>query len=104
MARKEYLRPLDETNRIRVRFETQRGRVAKFTVQYESLIGSDWRAIVRYDTAHGYFHQDILSPDGAQKKKEIDMGDFGNALSFAQEDLLKNWELYRESYMEKMKK
>lgn len=104
MARKKYLRPLDEANRIRVMFETQRGRVIKFATQYEAMIGSDWRAIVRYDTAHGYFHQDILSPDGTQKKKIINMGDFGSALSYAQEDLLKNWEFYKESYLEKMKK
>ena len=36
----------------------------------KALIGGEWKAIVRYDTAHRRPHKDILRPNGTQKKQE----------------------------------
>ena len=104
MALTEYLRLLDDENRIRVKFETERGKIQKFIVQYEVMVVSNWKPVVRYDTAHGFAHRDILMPDGSQKKESFDLGDFGSTLTFAQEDLLRNWKSYRENYLRRMKK
>lgn len=104
MAQREYLRLIDDKNRIRIKFETEHGRVRKFSIQYELKLIDEWKAIVRYDTSHGFAHRDILMPDGSQKKESFDVGDFGSTLTFAQEDLLRNWENYRENYLQRMKK
>ncbi|OGR54258.1 MAG: hypothetical protein A3I11_07685 [Elusimicrobia bacterium RIFCSPLOWO2_02_FULL_39_32] len=104
MAKKEFIRLLDPENRIRIKFETKRGNVHQFSVQYEALIETEWTAIVRYDTAHGFTHRDILMPDGSARKESIDLEDFGSALTYAQEDLLRNWERYKEDYLGRIKK
>ena len=59
---------LDVRERIRVRFKKDRGRIVEFVVQYETLVKDEWRAIVRYDTAHGQPHTDVFKPDGTRAK------------------------------------
>ena len=104
MALTEYVRLLDGENRIRVKFETERGKVRKFIIQYELMAVNEWMPVVRYDTSHGFAHRDILMPDGSQKKESFDLGDFGSTFTFAQEDLLQNWMSYRENYLGRIKK
>lgn len=60
----EFHRILDAENMLRVRFDTERGHVLRFTVQLESRFGQsdDWIPVVRYDTAHGFAHMDQLHP------------------------------------------
>ena len=104
MSDTEYFRLLDDENRIRVKFYTERGRVDKFSVQYESHIEGSWEAIVRYDTAHGFAHKDVMMPNGSQKKESVDVGDFGSAMTYAQEDLLQKLEQYRDDYLRRTKR
>ena len=61
-----------------------------------------WKPVVRYDTSHGFAHRDIMMPDGSQKKGPFDLNDFGSALNFAQEDLLRSWMNYRENYLRRL--
>lgn len=50
---REYVQYLTEAqkDRMRVRIVTERGAVVQFTVQYEALLVSVWRPVVRFDTA-----------------------------------------------------
>ena len=59
-------------DRIRVRFEKDKGEILDLIIQYEALINGKWAAIVRYDCAHGFFHRDLLHPNGDKEKKAID--------------------------------
>lgn len=70
MAEKFWLHDFETgLDRLRVHFVTERGRViAIVVIQYEAYIDGEWRAIVRFDEAHGYFHRDVMSPEGAQEK------------------------------------
>jgi len=58
-------------DRLRVSAQKERGEILEFTVQYEALIRHEWRPVVRYDTAHGFAHKDILHPDGTVDKQPI---------------------------------
>jgi hypothetical protein len=73
VGEKEYLvyLSLERTDRFRYYHNLERGKITRFRVQYEALIGGEWRAIVRYDTAHGRPHKDLLHPDGTQDKHEF---------------------------------
>ncbi|MBI2180810.1 MAG: hypothetical protein HYU31_08330 [Deltaproteobacteria bacterium] len=61
----EYVFPLSAglEDRLRVRAAKIRGRIVSFVVQYEAFIEGQWKAVVRYDTAHRFAHKDILHPD-----------------------------------------
>ena len=62
----EFLSPLDnqKLNRLRVRLITENGELTDIMYQFESLIHTKWTSIVRYDCAHGFFHRDVLQPNG----------------------------------------
>lgn len=94
----EFRRLFDDQNAARVSFETERNRVLGFMVQLECLFGDDWHPVVRYDTAHGFAHRDLLHPSGETEKKITPVRDFNEALTFAIQDLTKNWETYRRRY------
>ena len=75
------------TDRIRVKFEKEKGMINDLVLQYEALINGKWHAIVRYDCAHGFFHRDLLKPNGEKEKKAIDMIDLNTAFAFARQDI-----------------
>ena len=58
----EFRRLLDYDNALRVMFESERGQILRFVVQLECQFVEDgkWTPVVRYDTAHGYAHRDIM--------------------------------------------
>jgi len=47
-----------------VRLITENGELTDIMYQFESLIHTKWTPIVRYDCAHGFFHRDVLQPNG----------------------------------------
>ncbi|MBI2350714.1 MAG: hypothetical protein HYV00_04420 [Deltaproteobacteria bacterium] len=96
----EFVYPLsaDEEDRLRVKAIKTRGRIASFVVQYEAFIQGQWRAIVRYDTAHRFAHKDILHPDGSVDKQPLDFPSLNLAFTFAIQDLKSLWRWYRYGY------
>lgn len=74
----------------------------EFAIQYEALIEGKWRAVVRYDTAHGRPHKDIEHPDGTQTKIEFPYHSNEEVLKIGQNDIRDNWERYREHYEREM--
>jgi hypothetical protein len=73
-------------------------------IQYEAKINNNWHPIVRYDTAHGFPHRDILNPDGTIDKYAFDFPDLEMFLQYAEQDLLDRWEWYKARYKKRMKK
>ena len=105
MREVEFHRFLDGDNTLRVRFELERGRVLKFTVQLEGRFGENEERIpvVRYDTAHGFARCDRLHPYEEAVKTTMATKDYNEALTLAISDLANNWVRYRRSYEEWLK-
>lgn len=86
-------------DRLRIHFTTERGRVESiFVIQYEAYIGGKWRAIVRFDESHGFFHRDVMSPPGAQQKFALPTLNKKLALTEAIEHIKQHWRSYRNAY------
>jgi len=94
----EYVWALGENARKRHYHETERGEVRTFTVQLEIFVDDQWRPAVRYDSVHGFAHQDRYFLDGRSTKTELYM-DFTEALTFADEDIKENWTDYRDRFL-----
>jgi hypothetical protein len=71
--------------------------------QYETIINEKWMPIVRYDCAHGFFHRDVMHPNGDKEKKLIDVPDLNFAFSYARQDLEDKWEWYKEQYLKDLR-
>ena len=105
MNRKEYFVYLEwAADRLRIRYDIEKGKVIDFVIQYESFINNKWIAIVRYDCAHGFFHRDELFAKGEQVKTEIDIQDLNSAAIYAEQDLRDRWNWYKEQYLKHKKK
>jgi hypothetical protein len=100
----QFVRYLTSVNRWRRLHYAEHGRIVYFSVQYEAFIEGKWRPIIRYDTAHGFAHRDIMHPDGTQEKIFIASKDYGQALKAAELDIKNNWPHYRKTYEEEMQK
>jgi len=104
MGEKEYITYLgpEQTDRFRYYHYVDRGRVIGFRIQYEALVGDKWRAIVRYDTAHGRPHRDLLHPDGTQDKQEYYGYSREDVLTLGERDIKANWKRYRVTFEQEM--
>ncbi len=94
----------DGEDRLRVTALKQKGQILKFVVQYEAKIENKWRAIVRYDTSHGFTHKDIIHYNGEKEKQPLYFLDQNMAFTFAIQDLKISWKWYKIAYREEMKK
>ena len=93
-----------QLNRLRVRLITENGELIDIVYQYETLLNDKWIAIVRYDCAHGFFHRDVLFPNGDKEKKSIEIDTLKTASKYAEQDLKDRWEWYKDNYIKKLKK
>ncbi len=91
-------------DRLRLRFRKDKGELIDMVLQYEAMINEKWFAIVRYDCSHGFFHRDLLHPNGDKEKKIIEVPDLKYAFSFAKQDIEDKWEWYKDQYLKKIKK
>jgi hypothetical protein len=94
----DYLFEFEEGNRLRVYAALERGKAHYFRVQYEAFIGGEWTPLVRYDTAHGFAHRDLLHPDGTQEKLPMLVTPYAKAFTAAICDLKRFWTVYRRDY------
>lgn len=101
---KEFFILLDESDRIRVQVVVEKKEVTYLVVQYETMIDAQWLPIVRYDAAHGYFHQDLYQGDKQVSKKEISVADLNEGLTYAQKDLEQHWQQYKNKFLLSLKK
>ena len=82
-----------ETARYRVEFVTEKGKVQEFVVQLEYKVESEWRPVVRYDTAHGVPHCDSYAPDGTLTPHQaLGIADYNEALTYAETQVRNQWQ------------
>jgi hypothetical protein len=98
VAEKEYLILLDVDVRKRHYHVTEAGKVVKFVVQLEVKWEGLWKPVLRYDCSHDYAHKDCYNLEGRSKKIRLYM-DYEDSLSFADDDINENWQIYRERFL-----
>lgn len=105
MSEKNFIKYLDlnSNERLRIYISIKNGKVIDVVVQYETKINGKWVNIVRYDCAHGFFHRDIIYPNGEKDKQVIEFDNLEAALSYAEQDLKDRWEFYKGRYLKKIK-
>ena len=74
------------------------GKIIKFAVQLEVKIRGTWKGVVRYDCAHDYAHKDLYNNEGKRSKINLYMN-YEDALSFADDDINDNWEIYKRRFL-----
>ncbi len=96
----EFRRLLDYDNALRVMFESDHGQIVRFVVQLECQIKEEgeWIPIVRYDTAHGYAHRDVLHPKRKEEKVKMSVQDYNEAFTIAMNDVVEKRYEYRRRY------
>ena len=104
MSEKEFLIYLDEgqENRYRYWHRWVQGEIVEFRIQYEAFIAGRWHPIVRYDSAHGQPHRDVLHPSGPEMKEWYRGYRNAEVLSIGQRDIVANWPGYRALYEKEM--
>jgi hypothetical protein len=104
MKKKTYIFMLSDEDRKRHEHVIDKGKILGFVVQYEILFENKWVPVVRYDTAHGYAHKDLINPDGTKEKILMGIVDLNEALTLADRDINENWERYKDRYLRRIKK
>ena len=90
----------DNLLRVRIRHEPGRG-VVRFAVQYEARVGGEQRrrAVVRWDSAHGRAHRDLLDPAGNVARKDwIDGTPYAQVVTDAIGEGKRDWRAYRAAF------
>ena len=100
--RTEYTIRLSPTDRYRHLHVRMKDRVVFFRVQLETLLERVWHAVVRYDTAHGFAHRDLINRKGETVKTPLFNQDWNDALTFAENDLKANWKYYKQRFFEEI--
>lgn len=90
----------ERTVRVRQHFSTSKKDVLAFTVQLEVLLQNRWRAILRFDTAHGFPHIDRLhrNPNKPILKATLSLTP-NEALTYAVQDIRERWPVYVERFL-----
>jgi hypothetical protein len=99
-----YLDPATRQNRYRHYHAWEGKQILEFRIQYEALIDGEWFAVVRYDTAHGHPHRDILHPGKAETKEWFSGYANAEVLTIGQHDIMENWPAYRQRFEKEMEK
>lgn len=100
MRKTEYIIRIGPSDRYRHLHSKEGGKIVFFRLQLETKIDDKWFPVVRYDTAHGFAHRDILTIKGDVKKTPLFNQDYNDALTFAEGDLKSNWEYYKKRFLE----
>jgi hypothetical protein len=106
MTKKEFTKVISQSqdDRLRIKIETERGKVLDMVVQYEAKFEEEWHPIVRYDCSHGFLHRDVMFPGGRREKHPLDIPDLNSALLYAEQDIKDRWAWYRERYRRRLRR
>lgn len=105
MAIKEFTKDISTSgeDRLRMRIETENGRVVDIVVQYEAKFKDEWHPIVRYDCSHGFLHRDVMLPGNKKEKYPLDIPDLKSALMYAEQDIKDRWQWYKNRYRRRLR-
>ncbi|OIO72863.1 MAG: hypothetical protein AUJ85_09155 [Elusimicrobia bacterium CG1_02_37_114] len=103
VKKKEFIVPYPENCRKRYSHTRIKNRIVDFKVQLEVFLKNRWYPIVRYDTAHGFAHRDIIHFDGRIEKIPLFLNNYNETLNFADTDIKMNWQLYLKRFLEEVK-
>ncbi len=95
---------LSDVDRKRHEHISEKSKVTGFAVQYEIFFEDKWVPIVRYDTAHGFAHKDLLNPDGSKEKILIGVVNLNEVLTLADRDINENWKRYKDRFFRRIKR
>ena len=98
--RLEYIIRLSAEDRYRHLHIREKRDIVFFRVQYEILVEGRWLPVVRYDSAHGFAHRDLMDKRGRVTKTPLFNQDMNDALTFAESDLKANWSKYKKAFLE----
>ena len=84
---------------IRHRHIRYKRQITAFSVQLEVWHRGQWQPVVRYDTAHGFAHRDMIHADGRLEKTPLPLTHYNDALTFAETDLRVNASVYAERFL-----
>jgi len=106
MVKKEFTKVISHSgdDRLRLKIETEKGKVVNMVVQYEAKFADEWHPIVRYDCSHGFLHRDVMFPGDKKEKYPLDIPDLKTALLYAEQDIKDRWKWYRDQYKRRLKK
>ena len=104
MPPKEFKYYLSDNAYVSVHFLTNRGKVIDFVVKLNYVKGNETHEVIRFDTAHGGVHKDILLPNGS-KYRVINYSYLTNeeGVNFATDDLEEHFEFYIERFQQWLK-
>jgi hypothetical protein len=100
----EYTNMLTDVDRVKVRQRREGRRVLGFSVQYEALIKSRWRKIVRFDSADGSPHRHIFHAGGTEYRLQMFHSDNNDAFTEATTVVKRTFQQMRENYLIKAQK
>lgn len=96
---KNFVTPYAINCRKRHQHHRYKKEIVEFIVQLEVLIDGKWHPVIRYDTAHGFAHCDIIHYSGKIEKVKMPTLDYREALTYADNDLIENWQIYRGRFL-----
>lgn len=76
-----------------------KNEIVEFIVQLEIRVKERWYPAIRYDTAHGFAHCDIIHWNGKTEKTIMPTLNYRQALTYADEDLNENWKIYHDLFL-----
>ncbi len=97
-----FVTPYAPDCRKRHQHHRYKNEIVEFIVQLEVLIKEKWYPVIRYDTAHGFAHCDIIHYSGKIEKVRMPTLDYKEALTYADEDLNENWQIYHSRYLKEV--
>lgn len=101
MPPKEYQFTLSSEAYGTAYFLTDRGTVLEFVVKLHFQRGETTYEVLRFDTALGGPHKDVLLPSGTKHHvKTFHYLDNNQALTFAIDDIFEHWQLYIERFQQ----
>jgi len=102
MPEKQWEIPLERGMRLLIARRTASGRVVSFRVVLLAEVDGKTRCLTRYDTAHGYAHQDILDENEKPLAKLLlATEDLNEAFNHAIHDLKANSKHYFATFGKK---
>ena len=105
MPKKYFTIELAKRVEIHIYFETLNGLVISYVVKLVLSVGKRYYEVVRFDSAHGCPHKDILDEKGVVVRKIwFESLDNQQGLDMAVKDIKDNYELYVERLNKWLKK